>query len=46
MIDLLSIIKETHQLPIEQENISSNPTYTKNPHFSLLREMKRKGMIL
>jgi folate-dependent phosphoribosylglycinamide formyltransferase PurN len=43
---LIQSIKETGKFPLEKENVSTNITYTKNPHFSLIRKMKRKGMIL
>lgn len=43
---LLNTIKETKILPIEKENFSTNIHFTKNPHFSLIRQMKQKGMIL
>jgi folate-dependent phosphoribosylglycinamide formyltransferase PurN len=46
MSKILKIIKDTNQLPIERENISSRVTYTKNPNYSMIREMKRKGMVL
>jgi methionyl-tRNA formyltransferase len=46
MSKILKIIKDTNQLPIERENISSTVTYTKNPNYSMIREMKRKGMVL
>jgi len=43
---LLKTIKESQKLPIEKDNFSSQFIYTKNPHFSLIRQMKQKGMVL
>lgn len=43
---LLRNIKETKKLPIEKDNLSADIIYTKNPHLSLIRQMKKKGMIL
>jgi hypothetical protein len=43
---IIQSIKETGMFPLEKENTSTSITYTKNPHFSLIRKMKRQGMIL
>ncbi len=43
---LLKTISTNKLLPIEQENKSNNIIYTKNPHFSQIRKMIKKGMIL
>ena len=46
MSELLKNISTNEKLPIEQENKSNNIIYTKNPHFSLIKKMIKKGMIL
>ncbi len=43
---LLKTIKKTGSIPIEQQNITTNPIYTKNPDFSTIRKMLQKGIEL
>ena len=43
---LLKTIKKNQELPIETDNISSNPVYTKNPDFFTIRKMLQKGIEL
>ena len=43
---LLKIIKEMKEIPIEKQNIETNPIYTKNPDRLLIRKMKRMGLKL
>jgi folate-dependent phosphoribosylglycinamide formyltransferase PurN len=43
---ILNTIQESQAFPIEKENIPTKLKYTKNPQYSLIRDMKRKGMIL
>lgn len=44
--ELLKIIKKNQVLPIEMDNISSSPVYTKNPDFYTIRKMLQKGIEL
>lgn len=46
MSETLKIILEKKELPILMENKSLSIVFTKNPHFSLIRKMKQKGMTL
>lgn len=43
---LIKTIKKNQVLPIETDNISSNPVYTKNPDFFTIRKMLQKGIEL
>ena len=44
--NIIKTIKKTAHLPIEKENISINPVYTKNPDFYTIRKMLKKGIEL
>lgn len=46
MAQLLITIKKTNTIPIEQQNITANPIYTKNPDFYTIRKMLQKGIEL
>lgn len=46
MAQLLKSIKKTGSIPIEQQNITANPIYTKNPDFYTIRKMLQKGIEL
>lgn len=46
MAKTILTIKKNHNLPIETDNISLNPVYTKNPDFRAVREMLQKGIEL
>ena len=43
---LIKKINEKKEIPIEKENIETNPIYTKNPDRLLIRNMKRMGLKL
>jgi methionyl-tRNA formyltransferase len=44
--ETVKIIKDSGNIPIEKENITTNAIYTKNPDFKTIRKMINKGMIL
>ncbi len=46
LAELLKRIEETKEIPVENENLSSNQVYTKNPNFKVIRKMINKGIIL
>ena len=46
MAKTILAIKKNHNLPIQSENISNQPVYTKNPDFRAIREMLQKGIVL
>lgn len=46
MAKTILTIKKNYNLPIETDNISHNPVYTKNPDFRAVREMLQKGIEL
>ncbi len=46
MAKVVKIIKETQKIPIEKDNISPKPEYTKNPDFITIRKMLQKGIEL
>jgi methionyl-tRNA formyltransferase len=46
MAKLIISINQNHRLPIEADNISNNPVYTKNPDFFTIRKMLQKGIEL
>lgn len=46
MAKTILAIKKNHILPIETDNISHNPVYTKNPDFFTIRKMLQKGIEL
>ena len=46
MAKTIITIKKNHSLPIETDNISNNPVYTKNPDFFTIRKMLQKGIEL
>lgn len=43
---IIKTIKKDQKIPIEQDNISTNPEYTKNPDFFTIRKMREKGIEL
>lgn len=46
MAKVILTIKKNHNLPIETDNISLNPVYTKNPNFLDIRKLLQKGIEL
>jgi methionyl-tRNA formyltransferase len=46
MAHTIKIIKKNQTLPIELDNITSQPIYTKNPDFSAIRKLIKKGIKL
>lgn len=46
MAQMIKIIKKNQTLPIELDNISTNPVYTKNPDFKSIRSLLKKGIKL
>jgi methionyl-tRNA formyltransferase len=46
MAKVILTIKKNHNLPIETDNISLNPVYTKNPKFLDIRKLLQKGIEL
>lgn len=46
MAKTIKIINKHRTLPIEENNISANPIYTKNPDFFTIRKLLQKGIEL
>jgi folate-dependent phosphoribosylglycinamide formyltransferase PurN len=46
MAQMIKIINKNQTLPIELDNISTNPVYTKNPDFKSIRSLLKKGIKL
>ena len=46
MANTILTIKNNNDLPIEADNISHNPVYTKNPDFFTIRKILQKGIEL
>ncbi|MBC7429944.1 MAG: hypothetical protein H7336_15125 [Bacteriovorax sp.] len=46
MAQIIKSIRKNQSIPIEMNNISTSPTYTKNPDFFSIRKMLRKGIKL
>ena len=46
MAKTILTIKEKNNLPIQTDNISLNPVYTKNPNFLDIRKLLQKGIEL
>lgn len=46
MADTILAIKKFHNVPIQSDNISKNPVYTKNPDFFTIRKLLQKGVEL
>ena len=46
MANTIKVIKKNQVLPIEQDNISPKPIYTKNPDFFTIRQILKKGIEL
>lgn len=43
---IVKTIKKDQKIPIEKDNISTFPEYTKNPDFFTIRKMLEKGIVL